>query len=256
VERQSLQFLRTGRAGLDRRRAHLRPRRPRPAAPIGLHARPRRHRRRPAMSGVRTDPRGDAGSCGSRYSGDAVRTPKRSQPWLLLPKMAMVAMLAASATLSAQDLLIRNATVHPATERGTLRGADVLVRNGRIAAVGSGLEAAGATVVEAEGRPVTPALFGGITGIGIEEVSGEDATVDTRLALGEGTHDMTVRPEFDVTLAYDPDSLLLPVARVEGIGFTLLAAGTRAGGSIIGGQGAMVRLDGSDQPAGPKLLFV
>src|SRR5690606_1379310 len=171
--------------------------------------------------------------------------------WLLI-----AAALLAPAAAAAQDLLIRNATVHTATERGTLQGADVLVRNGRITAVGTGLDAGGATVVEADGRPVTPALFGGITGIGIEEVSGESATTDGRLALGEGAHDMTVRPEFDVTLAYNPDSLLLPVARIEGIGFTLLAAGTGAGGSIIGGQGATMRLDGGDQPTGPKLLFI
>ena len=35
---------------------------------------------------------------------------------------------------------------------------------------------------------------------------------------------MVVRPEFDVTLAYNPESVLLPVTRVEGIGFTLLGA--------------------------------
>ena len=29
-----------------------------------------------------------------------------------------------------------------------------------------------------------------------------------------------MRPEFDVTLAYNPDSVLLPVARIEGIGWT------------------------------------
>jgi hypothetical protein len=67
---------------------------------------------------------------------------------------------------------------------------------------------------------------------------------------------MTVRPEFDVTLAYNPASSLVPVARVEGIGWTVLGAGSTTGGSIVGGQGAAVRLDGSVDPAGPKLLFV
>lgn len=170
--------------------------------------------------------------------------------------LALVALLLAAAGADAQDLLIRNATVHTATAQGTLRGADVLVRNGRIVAVGAGLDAGGAPVVDAGGRPLTPTLFGGVSGIGIEEVSGESATTDGRLALGAGAHEMTVRPEFDVSLAYNPDSLLLPVARVEGIGFTLLAAGSGAGGSIIAGQGAVMRLDGGDQPAGPKLLFI
>ncbi len=164
--------------------------------------------------------------------------------------------LCASFTCVAQDMLIRNATVHTATARGTLPNSDVLVRGGRIAAVGSGLSAGDAQVIDAGGRPLTPALFGGITQIGVEEVSGEAATTDGALALGQNAKDMVVRPEFDVTLAYNPDSVLVPVARVEGIGFTLLTAGSTPGGSIIGGQGALMRLDGSFDPIGPKVLFV
>ena len=97
-----------------------------------------------------------------------------------------VALFAASGLASAQDLLIRNATVHTASERGTLQAGDVLVRNGRIAAIGSGLTAGNATVVDAQGQPLTPALFAGITDIGVEEVSGESSTVDATLALGSG----------------------------------------------------------------------
>ena len=171
---------------------------------------------------------------------------------------AAAGLLAFAGNAAAQDLLLRNATVHTATDAGTLRATDVLVRNGRIAAVGTGLPApSGVTVVEASGRPLTPAMFGGITGIGIEEVSGEDPTVDATLTLGAGSQPvMTVRPEFDVTLAFNPASSLIPVARIEGIGFTLLHAGTGRGGSIIGGQGGTVRLDGSIDPVGPKVLFV
>ncbi|MBC7989818.1 MAG: amidohydrolase family protein [Luteimonas sp.] len=172
----------------------------------------------------------------------------------------VVSLLAAGSLLAtnaaAQDILIRNATVHTATARGTLQNADVLVRDGRIAAVGSGLAAGNAQVIDAQGKPLTPALFGGISEIGLEEVSGEDATTDGALALGLTDKDMVVRPEFDVTLAYNPESVLLPVARVEGIGFTLLGALPTAGGSIVGGQGAVMRLDGSIDPFGPKVLFV
>ncbi len=168
----------------------------------------------------------------------------------------LAALLAAGGIASAQDLLIRNATVHTAGARGTLQNADVLVKHGRIAAVGSGLSAGNAAVVDAQGQPLTPALFGGITDIGVEEVSGESSTVDATLALGANAADMQVRPEFDVTLAYNPDSVLVPVARVEGIGWTLLAAGSRSGGSLIGGQGGLVRLDGSLDAVGPRALFI
>jgi len=174
-----------------------------------------------------------------------------------MKRLALVAaLLAASGIATAQDLLIRNATVHTANAQGTLRATDVLVRNGRIAAIGSGLAAGNASIVDAQGQPLTPALFGGITDIGVEEVSGESATVDATLALGSGASDMQVRPEFDVTLAYNPESILVPVMRVEGIGWTLLSAGSRPGGSLISGQGGAVRLDGSMDAVGPRVLFV
>ncbi len=174
-----------------------------------------------------------------------------------MKRLALVAaLLAASGIASAQDLLIRNATVHTAGARGTLQAADVLVKNGRIAAVGASLSAGNASVIDAQGKPLTPTLFGGITDIGVEEVSGESATVDAALALGSGANDMQVRPEFDVTLAYNPESVLVPVARVEGIGWTVLSANSRGGGSIIGGQGGTVRLDGSLDAIGPRALFV
>ena len=48
----------------------------------------------------------------------------------------------------AQDLLIRNATVHTAGAQGTLKNTDVLVRDGNIAAIGSNLQAGSATVVD------------------------------------------------------------------------------------------------------------
>ncbi len=163
--------------------------------------------------------------------------------------LATVALLAGPA--AAQDLLIRDATVHTATARGTLQHADVLVQGGTIRAIGAGLATpGGAQVVDAQGRPLTPAFFGGVTEIGIEEVSGEEETVDSGLKL----HEQPMRPEFDVTLAYNPDSVLVPVARVEGIGFTALGATTS--GAFIAGQGGIVRLDGSPDPIGPRALFI
>ena len=152
----------------------------------------------------------------------------------------------------AQDVLIRHATVHTAGAQGTLQNADVLVQGGVIRAVGSNLQApASVSVVEAGGKPLTPAFFGGITEIGIEEVSGEAETVDSAVTLAT---DQPMRPEFDVTLAYNPESVLIPVARMEGLGFTLLGANT--GGSFIAGQGGVMRLDGSADPIGPRVLFV
>jgi len=175
-----------------------------------------------------------------------------------LKALAVAALAFAAFNAAAQDsVLIRNATVHTGGAQGTLQNADVLIAGGKVRAVGVGLIApANAQVIDAQGRPLSPTLFGGITEIGLEEVSGEKSTVDETLALGSETKQMTVRPEFDVTLAYNPESLLIPVARIEGIGWTLLGAGTAMGGSIVAGQGGVVRLDGGPDPIGPRVLFV
>lgn len=161
---------------------------------------------------------------------------------------------------AAQDLLIRGATVHTADAAGTLKDHDVLVQGGVIRAIGPGLQApAGVTVVEAGGRPLTPGLFTGLSGLGVEEVSGESATVDTNLALGTlvPPHEATWRPEFDLDLAFNPRSMVIPVARVEGLTFTVLAPGSTTGGSLLAGQGSAFVLDGSPAPlAGTRSLFV
>ncbi len=170
----------------------------------------------------------------------------------LLGRLCLLAAAVAGVPAFAQDVLIRNATVHTAAAQGTLKNADVLIRNGVIQSVGTGLAApAGVEVVDAGGKPLTPAFFAGITEIGVEEVSGEQATDDSSVSLGNL---QPMRPEFDVTLAYNPASILVPVARVEGLGFTLLGAGT--GASFIAGQGGVMRLDGSGDPIGPRALFI
>ena len=144
----------------------------------------------------------------------------------------------------AQDLLIRNAKVHTVTERGTLERADVLVRNGRIAAVGTNLAAAGAAVIDANGRPLTPGLFGGITALGVVEVSLEKSTVDNDPHAAEKGKAAEPRPEFDVTLSFNPDSAVIGVNRVEGVTYAMIAPGAVSGDTVIAGQGAVARLDG------------
>jgi len=150
------------------------------------------------------------------------------------------------ATLAnAQTVLIRGATVHTVGEQGVLNNSDVLIRDGKIAEVGSGLSApAGATTVDANGRALTPGLFGGLSAIGVEEVSLEPTTADAGVILNAPAYEMQWRPEFDVTAAYNPRSVLVPVARVEGLTWTMLAPASAEGGTFVAGQGAAVTLDG------------
>jgi hypothetical protein len=159
------------------------------------------------------------------------------------------------------DVLIRGARVHTVTERGTLERADVLVRGGRITAIGTGLTApAGVTVVDANGRALTPGIFGGLTTIGLQEVQIEPTTNDGNLADTMPLHEMQLRPEFDPTPQFNPRSVTVPVARVGGVTWTVLNPGRPSGssGSFVTGQGSAVTLDGRFDAAlaGSRSLFV
>ncbi len=173
--------------------------------------------------------------------------------------IAAVLLLSCAALAHAQDVLIRNATVHTVSDRGVLSNADVLIRGGKISAIGTGLSAGSdATTVDAQGRTLTPGLFGGLSGIGIEEISLEPTTVDSTLLLNAPAFEMQWRPEFDVTTAYNARSVLVPVARIEGLTWTMLTPSAQPGGNFVSGQGAAVTLDGRYDAVlpGTRALFI
>jgi imidazolonepropionase-like amidohydrolase len=157
---------------------------------------------------------------------------------------------------TAGPVLIRNATVHTVTAAGVLEHTDLLIADGRVAEIGHDLKApAGAEVIDASGKQVTPGLFGGFSHLGIEEIGIEPSVDDYSLKLG------SMRPEFDVTPAFNPDSVILGIGRLGGITFAMVAPTAEAGGkgapggTIIAGQGPMVRLDGAIDPK-TRALFV
>lgn len=172
--------------------------------------------------------------------------------------VAILALLAPpiSSQLRAQTLFIDDATVHTMLQPGPMESADILIVDGVIVAVDYGLEIPpDARLIEAEGRPVTPGLFAGISSIGLEEVGLEAATVDDRLMFEETPVPDKLRPEFNVALAFNPDSTVVPVTRIEGYSWTLL--GAQRAGSIIGGQGRPAMLGGSyDSVIGEPVLFI
>lgn len=175
-------------------------------------------------------------------------------------KLIIACMLGACPAFAfAQDVLIRSATVYTLTDRGVLENTDVLLRGEKIQAVGIGLDAGeGAIIIDAKGRILTPGLFGGLTGIGIEEISLESTTQDRTLVLDAPPYEMKWRPEFDVTRAYDPRSTLVPVTRIEGLTWTVLTPVSAEGGNFLAGQGAAVTLDGRYDAVldGSRSLFV
>jgi hypothetical protein len=156
-----------------------------------------------------------------------------------------------SVTAQADAIMIRDASVHTMTGDGVLENTDVFIAEGKIQRIGKNLPVpkADVRVFEAGGKPLTPGFFAGVTAIGISEVPAVEESTDASLAL------KAMHPEFDVVPAYNPNSSLIPVTRIEGFSFTLLGPDTK--GSIFGGQGRMVRLDGAYQSfLGSPVLFI
>ena len=166
--------------------------------------------------------------------------------------MVLLGSLLLGSTSQAASLLITNGLVFTGDDTPPNQ-LDILIEDGLIEAVASDLSTAEADqVIDAAGRPVTPALFAGITVAGLSEIGMVYEAVDSRL---NELYTGLMHPEFDVRKAYNPLSSVVPVTRIEGYGYTLLAAAF--GDRTISGQGSLVRFDGGfDSFEGKTIIFV
>ena len=148
--------------------------------------------------------------------------------------LAVFAAWGFAASLSAETIALRGATVHPVDGADVPNGV-VVIRDGKIAAVGgSGVAIPpDAKVVDLAGKHVYPPLFPPVTALGLVEISAVRSTVDTA-ELGE------VNPQARADYAINFDSELLPVARSAGI----LIAGVAPTGGLVSGSAAAMKLDG------------
>jgi imidazolonepropionase-like amidohydrolase len=125
----------------------------------------------------------------------------------------------------------------PAIESGT-----IVIRGGRIAAVGTMKAPDGARVIDAGGKTVTPGLIDSATQTGIVEIP-----LSAQGTADESTTDARVSAAFTVVDAFNPNSTVIPVTRVEGITRALITpAGT---GNVLAGQGAVMDFGGAQVPA-------
>jgi imidazolonepropionase-like amidohydrolase len=156
---------------------------------------------------------------------------------------AFLAVLAVTLLLQAppahgQTVAIVNGEVHTVTGP-VLSGATVVIRDGRIEAVGTDVEApAGARVIDAAGRPVTPGLMESMTQMGVVELGAEPGPRDVTSA------NPRVSASFRVADGINPYATAIPPTRVAGV--TRVVVAPAPGPSIWAGQGALVEL-GSDQ---------
>ncbi|HET9275774.1 MAG TPA: amidohydrolase family protein [Gemmatimonadales bacterium] len=141
--------------------------------------------------------------------------------------------LLAATPAAAQTIAITGGTVFPVSG-GRIQNGTVVIRDGRIVAVGAGVAVpAGAQVVDARGKWITPGLIhtNANAGLGVAGLGG----------FGEGSVQGEVNPSFNPAEGFDPAAATIPVARTGGVTTAVLGPD----GSFFPGQAFAVDYDGS-----------
>lgn len=124
-------------------------------------------------------------------------------------KSSLIALALASSQASfAESFAITNATIHTVTEQGVLNNATVVVEDGKVIAINPDNVSAD-TVIDAEGKILTPGFIGSMNQMGLVEVGAVSRSRDA----GDKKADIT----FDASLAFNPRSTVIPYSRKGGI---------------------------------------
>lgn len=154
---------------------------------------------------------------------------------VLLSGLLMAAGPAASGTIA-----IVHAKAYAVTAAAPVIDATIVMNHGKIASVIShGTPPADAEIVDAAGHVVTPGLVNAATQLGLTEVLGATDTDDQAVTSGP------LGPAFDIRYAINPNSVLIPVARADGVTRAMVLP-DGAATIPFSGQAALIRLVAGD----------
>ncbi|HEX8443332.1 MAG TPA: amidohydrolase family protein [Allosphingosinicella sp.] len=141
----------------------------------------------------------------------------------------------------AQTIAITGGTVAIGDGSDPIEGGTVVIRDGRIVAAGRGIAVpAGAQVVDATGKWVTPGMIAGFSRVGLAEVDAVESTNDVQANSGPFSAAIDVAP------AINPRAAAVSISRASGITRAVVAPATAR--SIFAGQGAIIDLGADMQP--------
>jgi imidazolonepropionase-like amidohydrolase len=151
---------------------------------------------------------------------------------VILPLMGLLFSL----SVTAQNIIAITDGKVLTVSHGVIDNGTVLVENRKITAVGAGLRIPpGARIIDAQGKVVMPGMFDAGDLLGLVEIPAEQITVDST------EYTDPIHPELRVLDALNPRSESIRVTRAQGI---TNALSTPAIGNLIGGQSAVIQLDG------------
>lgn len=132
-----------------------------------------------------------------------------------------------------KPILIQNAVLHTVSN-GTLVNHCLLLKEGKIAQIDPVIVPEESyEVIDAQGKHVYPGLFDSLSYLGLVEVDSINASVDNAEVGG-------LNPNVRATTAFNPDSEAIPVARANGVLFSLVSPT----GGLVSGRAAVMQLDG------------
>lgn len=159
----------------------------------------------------------------------------------LLGFVAALGAAFAAIPASAETIAITGGRVVIGDGSEPIDGGIVLIRDGRVVAAGANVAVpAGATIVDAHGKWVTPGIVAGFSRIGLVEVDAVDATNDTQ------ANNSPFNAAIDVAPAINPEASSIAISRAAGVTRAVVSPAT--GHSIFAGQGAVIDLGGDMQP--------
>lgn len=158
------------------------------------------------------------------------------------------------------------------TGTSVIENGTVVIQNGRVVSVGSGGAPAGARVIDAAGKVVSPGFIAVDSGLGASEISSVGGSDDLRNSAN------SISAAFDVSYGLDPWSFTLPVARLGGITRAIIVPAHPGGGggghthddsnfagvedgfqspSLFAGQAAIIHLaEGTNILVKPRVAMV
>jgi imidazolonepropionase-like amidohydrolase len=157
-------------------------------------------------------------------------------------------LLIGAAPATAQTIAITGGTVALGDGSEPIPNGTVVIRNGRIAGAGVNVPIpAGAEMIDARGKWVTPGIVAGFSRLGLSEVDLSGGLNDDRAS------DSPFSAAIDIAPGVDPSGSTIPVNRADGVTRAVVAPNT--GKSIFAGQGAMIDLGADMDPITRARLF-
>ncbi|QNA85308.1 amidohydrolase family protein [Sphingomonas sp. So64.6b] len=158
----------------------------------------------------------------------------------MIRQMLMAAALIAAAPATAETVAIVDARILTMGPAGEIANGTIVMRDGRIVAVGPMVAVPpNARVIDGKGGIVAPGFIQADSTLGAVEVSQVPPSAD------RATHSAAISAGFDISQGLNPDSILLPVARLAGITHAVTAPlyDDRSGRELqFAGQAAVIDL--------------